>query len=216
MKQLVRKELSFTSLKLSYFFILFGFMTMIPGYPILIGAFFLTLGIFQSFENARLQNDIIYSLLLPAAKRDIVKAKYIYVLIVEGSYFVLASILTAIRMVFLSNSQIYAQNVMMNANLAYLGYILIIFALFNIIFVNGFFKTAYYVGKPFLLYGLASFAAVFIAEAIHHFPGMNFLNSQSEGLDVQSAVLLCSIALFAASSFLAAKKSAKAFEELDI
>ena len=48
-------------------------MTLLPGYPILCGVFFITLGIFQSFQSAREANDIVFSALLPIAKRDVVK-----------------------------------------------------------------------------------------------------------------------------------------------
>ncbi|MBQ2259036.1 MAG: ABC-2 transporter permease, partial [Spirochaetales bacterium] len=87
MKRLLKKEFKLTSLKLTYYFILFSLMSFIPGYPILLGAFFLTLGIFQSFENARLQNDTLFSLLLPVTKKDIVVSKYCYVMIVEAIFF---------------------------------------------------------------------------------------------------------------------------------
>ena len=60
MKNLLYKELKLASLGLTYLFILFGFMTLIPGYPILLGAFFVCLGIFQSFRTARENNDILY------------------------------------------------------------------------------------------------------------------------------------------------------------
>lgn len=62
-----------SALLLTYLFIGFGVMTLVPGYPILCGAFFITLGIFQSFQSAREANDIVFSALLPIAKRDVVK-----------------------------------------------------------------------------------------------------------------------------------------------
>ena len=48
MKQLVKKEFTFTALPLCYLFLLFSGMTMIPGYPIAMGSFFLCLSLFQS------------------------------------------------------------------------------------------------------------------------------------------------------------------------
>ena len=53
MSALLKKELRLGALLLTYLFIGFGLMAMIPGYPILCGVFFITLGIFQSFLNAR-------------------------------------------------------------------------------------------------------------------------------------------------------------------
>ena len=75
MSALLRKEMRLSASILSYLFLGFAFMTLLPGYPILCGVFFITLGIFQSFQNAREANDIVYSALLPIAKRDVVKGK---------------------------------------------------------------------------------------------------------------------------------------------
>ena len=61
MSNILRKEMRLSASVLSYLFISFGFMFFIPGYPILCGVFFVTLGIFQSFQNAREANDIIFS-----------------------------------------------------------------------------------------------------------------------------------------------------------
>lgn len=53
MRNIMTKELRLSASVLSYLFIIFGLMFFIPGYPILCGVFFVTLGIFQSFQNAR-------------------------------------------------------------------------------------------------------------------------------------------------------------------
>ena len=76
MNAMLRKEMRLSALLLTYLFMAFGFMTLIPGYPILCGVFFITLGIFQSFQSAREANDIVFSALLPVAKRDVVKGKF--------------------------------------------------------------------------------------------------------------------------------------------
>lgn len=44
-------------------------MTMVPGYPILVGAFFVCFGVFQSFQNACVNNDILYTVLLPVKRQ---------------------------------------------------------------------------------------------------------------------------------------------------
>ena len=59
MNALLKKEIRLSSLLLTYLFIGFGAMTLLPGYPILCGAFFITLGIFQSFQSACEANDIV-------------------------------------------------------------------------------------------------------------------------------------------------------------
>ena len=75
MNALLRKEMRLTAHILSYVFIVFGLMALLPGYPILCGVFFITLGLFQSFQAAREANDIVYSALLPIAKKRCTQCK---------------------------------------------------------------------------------------------------------------------------------------------
>lgn len=149
MLKLLIKKAKLAASPLSYIFIAFGLMSFLPGYPILVGTFFVGLGLFQSFQCMREANDIAYTALLPVAKGDIVRAKYIFCLAIEDCYFILTSIPVLLRMTLLSEAAVYRQNAMMNANLVYLGFVLLILGSFNLLFVGGFFKTAYRFGKPF-------------------------------------------------------------------
>ena len=169
MSVLLKKEMRLSASILSYLFIAFGFMAMIPGYPILCGVFFITLGIFHSFQNAREANDIVYSALLPIAKSDVVKGKFLFSAMIELSGFLIMTILTLVRMTVLSDSEVYRKNALMNANPFYLGVALLIFGMFNFIFIGGFFKTAYKFSKPFVIYIVVAFLMVGVAEALHYF-----------------------------------------------
>ena len=105
MRNILRKELKLSASPLSYFFILFGLMFFLPGYPVLCGAFFVTLGIFQGFQYAREANDIVFSALLPICKKDVVKGKYLFVCFIEACSLILMLFATLIRMTVLSNSE---------------------------------------------------------------------------------------------------------------
>ena len=157
MSAILQKEIRLSSLPLTWLFISFGVMTLIPGYPILCSVFFITLGIYQSFQSAREANDILYSALLPVAKNDVVKGKL--------CGFTLITVLTLLRMTVLKDSSIYRQNALMNANLFYLGAALFVFGIFNAIFVGGFFRTAHKLGKPFVIYIIAAFLMIGVFEA---------------------------------------------------
>ena len=69
MKNLLIKELRLPTSILSWLFLAFAAMTLIPGYPILLGSFFVCLGIFQSFQTIRENNDVLYTVLLPVERR---------------------------------------------------------------------------------------------------------------------------------------------------
>ena len=217
MRNILFKECKLSASILSLLFILFGLMFLLPGYPILCGVFFVTLGIFQSFQAARESNDIVYSALLPIAKKDVVKGKYLFVCMIEAAGFVLMAAATLIRMSVLSDAVVYRQNALMNANLFALGAALVLFGLFNWIFVAGFFKTAYKFARPFVTYIVAVFVMIGIFEALHHIPGLESLNAfGAEHLGLQLAMLCAGFVLFALMTGIAYHTACKRFETIDL
>ena len=215
MKNLLIKELRLFASILSWLFLAFAFMTLIPGYPILLGSFFVCLGIFQSFQTVRENNDILYSVLLPVEKADAVRAKYIFVCFIEILAWLLMAALTAVRMTALSGAAVYISNPMMDANLVYLAYAALVFALFNVIFLGGFFRTGYKFGKPFVFFIIAAMLAVLLAEILHHVPGLDFLNGSND-LGVQAAILAAGLVIWTAATLLSCRRSQRIFEKLDL
>ena len=217
MSALLKKELRLGALLLTYLFIGFGLMAMIPGYPILCGVFFITLGIFQSFLNAREANDLVYSALLPVAKADVVKGKFLFAAFIELAGFAVMAVLTLVRMTLLKDAPVYRENALMNANLFFLGTVLLIFGLFNLIFVGGYFKTGYKLGKPFVIYIIAAFLIVGAAEALHHLPGCGAVNAFGfDHLGLQLLLFACGAALYALLTFAAYRKACRDFEKIDL
>ena len=217
MRNLLRKEMLLAASPLSYLFIAFGLMFFIPGYPILCGVFFMTLGIFQSFQNMREANDIIFSALLPIAKRDVVKGKYLFSCMIELYGFAVMAVATLIRMTALSDISAYRNNALMNANLFALGLALVIFGFFNLIFIGRFFKTAYKFAKPFVCYILTAFAIIGTGEALHHFPGLEKLNAFGlECIGLQFCLLGAGAVICALLTFLSYKSACRHFEKIDL
>lgn len=202
---------------LSYIFVAFGLMAFLPGYPILVGSFFVCLGLFQSFQSMREANDITYTALLPVAKGDVVRAKYAFCVIIELCYFVVTSIPVLIRMTVLSDVSAYRGNALMNANFVYLGFVLLILGFFNLIFIGGFFKTAYKFGKPFVTFIIVAFVIVGIGEALFHFPALSALNAFGfTHIGLQISVLLTGAIAFALLTVVSMLKAIKNFERIDL
>ncbi len=217
MRDIFRKECKLSASCLSFLFILFGLMFFIPGYPILCGVFFVCLGIFQSFQNARETNDILFSALLPIAKRDIVKGKYLFCCFIELCSLLIMGFAVVIRMTVLSNADAYRNNALMNANGFALGMAFFIFGLFNAIFVGGFFRTAYQFGKPFLRFIILSFLTLGIGEALHHFPGLEKLNAfGTQALTLQLILFFGGFILYTVLTRFACKNACRRFEQLDL
>lgn len=217
MKNILRKEMKLSASILAYLFIAFGLMFLLPGYPILCGAFFTCLGLYQSFQYAKEANDIVFSALLPIAKCDIVKGKYAFTCIIELSSLFVMAVCVALRMSVFAGSAVYAGNVMMNANMFALGAAFVIFGLFNLIFLGEFFKTGYNVNKPFLKFIIAAFLCIGIFEAIHHFPGLEWVNAfGTDFLGLQLTSLAVGIAIFIALTVLSCRKACENFEEINL
>lgn len=217
MRKILLKECRLSASVLSYLFIIAGSMFFLPGYPVLCGAFFVTLGIFQSFQNARETNDILFSALLPIAKKDVVKGKFLFVCLIEFLSLIVMGVAVFVRMTALANAPAYRDNALMNANFFALGIAFLIFGLFNLVFVGGFFKTAYRFGKPFVTHIVLTFVLIFIAEALHHIPGLEFLNAFGcEHITTQTMLLSAGMLAFALLTFLSYRLSCKRFEKIDL
>ena len=217
MKNLMRKEIKLSASSISFIFILFSAMAMVPGYPILVGAFFVCFGVFQSVQNACMNNDILYTVLLPVKKTDAVKAKYGFTILIQMISFLLTVILTILRMTVLADAAPYTHNAMMNANQFFLAGNLLVFALFNWLFLGGFFRTADKCGKPFLLFAIASFVLIALAETLHHIPGLEFLNNTDTMSDGRHwLILAAALVVYILVSALSCKASIKRFAAVDL
>ena len=130
--------------------------------------------------------------------------------------FALMAVLTLVRMTALSDSAVYRKNALMNANPFYLGMVLLIFGLFNVIFVGGYFKTAYKL-TPFFTYIVAAFVAIGIAEALHHIPGLGAVNAFGfDDIVLQTILLICGIIVYLALTLVSYRKACADFEVIDL
>ena len=217
MKNLLMKEFKLATPAITYLFIGFAVMTFIPGYPILCGTFFVCLGIFQGYQINKDSNDILYSILLPVSKKDVVQAKYLTVVVLEMVAFVLCFVFTLVRMTVFSNTAVYESNVLMAANFVYLAFVLLIFACFNVIFLGGFFKTAYGIGKPFVLFTVANFLIIAVAETLHHIPGLGWMNVLNfDFMMEQVTILIGAIGIYVVLTVMSCRKSWLRFQKIDL
>ena len=192
-------------------------MALIPRYPGLVGAFFICFGIFQSYQPARENNDILYSALLPVPKREVVTAKYLAALMFELLGLLLMALCVLLRLTALRAAPLYADSPLLPANFSYLGGALLVFTLFNTIFLGGFFKTAYKFGNPFVLFIILAFLLIMIIEILPHLPGLGFLAAaEGAGLRTQIWVFAACALIFAAGTALSLHLAQRRFEEIDL
>jgi succinate-acetate transporter protein len=136
---------------------------------------------------------------------------------IELCGFVLMAVLTLVRMTVLSDAAVYRQNALMNANPFFLGMALLLFGMFNLIFLGGFFRTAYSLGKPLISYIIVCFLLIGIAEALHHFPGMEALNAFGfDHIGLQLLTLLAGTVLYILLTVMSYNKACENFERIDL
>lgn len=215
MRLLLNKEIKLATHVLTWAFLGFGFMALVPGYPIALAAFFMCLGLFQSFQKAREDQDVLYSALLPIAKRDVVTAKFAVVVFVQIAGLAIMSALACVRMGPLAGAPVYAHNALLPANLTFLGCALLVFAAFNLVFVRGFFKTAYYYGRPFVAFIAVAMLLVAAFEVAWHLPGLGALGTVAPNAAQVAVLAGCALA-YAAGTWAALRGSQRSFERIDI
>ncbi|MBO4704636.1 MAG: ABC-2 transporter permease [Spirochaetaceae bacterium] len=177
--QLLRKELMFNNnFTTAIWIICLIAMQLIPSYPVYIGPFYITLCIMLSFAMNQTSHDILYTVLLPVRKIDTVKARFIFCGVSECLAIVISAIIGAIRLALhfpLNDSGI-------NLNVAYLGFQLIIFAVFNMIFLGNVYRNPLKCG---LKYFIAAFV-YFLVYTAFELPVWNFMGKLKE-LDIEKA-----------------------------
>ncbi len=211
MKKLLLKEITFSIHK--FFFILplvLSLLFFIPNwlYSIVIMYFF-WISVPQIVGGYTAQQDYKFCSILPVSKKDIVSSKVLAFIILELTHILFAAILGVIH------NLIYGPaNLFMEINPAYFGAMLFILAIFNIIFLPSYFKTAYKFGKPLiiaaivtlLISGLFEIGALLI-------PIMSDV-LKSSSFYIQFIVLIGGILIFLLINFITIKKSISNFENI--
>ncbi|MBP5567702.1 MAG: ABC-2 transporter permease [Treponema sp.] len=126
-------------------------MYFIPSYPTYIGPFYITLCIMMTFALNQSSHDILYTVLLPVRKTDTVKARFLYCGLIE-----ILSLVLALIPYFLKKAVAFPENnAGINLTVAYFGLQLVLYGIFNLIFLGNVYKNPlkpgvrYFVGAVF-------------------------------------------------------------------
>ena len=185
-KYLIKKEFLLSAHPMTYVFMFFGVMLLVPSYPYYITFFYVTLGLFFSFMNGRENRDLYFDAILPVSKKDTVRAKTAFVWIVEIIAVVFSVPFALITQKINPNGSNLAG---IEANVAFYGLSLIMLAVFNAVFLCSFFKTAYKVGKSFLFACIPTAVFIAAAAAADHMPVIGDFLEGKGGQLVQLPVL---------------------------
>ncbi|CUH92857.1 ABC-2 transporter permease [Herbinix luporum] len=213
MFNLLYKELRLATHPNLYIFTLLGALVIVPAYPYGMVFIFGCLGPYISFMYGRETNDIYYTSLLPVKKKDTVKAKVLLIVLAQMTQLLISLPFAVLRLYVLPDGNPAG----IEANLAYYGFGFIIYAIFDLIFLTQFFKTAYKVGKAFILAIIPATLGVIIMEVLVHIPKFQWLDSVEPNIILQQLpILILGIIFYIFSILLAFRISAKRFQQVDL
>ncbi len=210
---LLYKELRLAAHPNLYFFTLLGVLVIVPAYPYGMVFLFGCLALYITFMYGRETNDIYYTALLPVKKRDVVKVKCLLVTLIQMAQILISLPFAILRVHVLPDGNPAG----IEANVAYYGFGFMIYAIFNVIFLTQFFKTAYKAGIAFLLAIVPASIAVILMETLVHFPGFEWLDSVAPAvLFRQLPILIVGIIVYVTGMMIAYRVSARSFEQVDL
>ena len=213
MKNLLYKELRLSIHPLFYPLLLVcGALLMIPKWIFFLALMYIFFIVVPNiFTMGKAQNDILFSVMLPVRKRDVVKSRVMSIVLVE-----LLQLLIAAAFALLHAVLYHQKNFLMDPNLAFFGFAFVMYGVFNIIFFPMFYKTAYKVGIPAIV---AIAAALLFATAVEFavlaIPALRELDGMWN-VGAQLWVLAGGIVLFVLLNMLAYRISARRFERVDL
>ncbi|WP_127586943.1 ABC-2 transporter permease [Paenibacillus koleovorans] len=192
-----------------------GALMLIPAWLyFIVLLYFCFITIPNMFAGYKTQNDLIFTNMLPVTKKEIVKAKITVIVLLELMHIVVAMIYGLISVRLYPNLTYY----FFGPSLGFWGLCFVMLAIFNLIFIAMYYKTAY-------KYGAATIVS--ITAAIVFAGGAEWLGIQNsfvfdllkgEGLDhlvTQLSILSMGIVIFAIFTIIAYHIAIKRFEKVE-
>ena len=213
MTTLLYKEIRLAAHPTSIVFSFLGCLVLVPAYPYSVIFMFGCLAPYLTFLNAREMNDAWYTATLPVTKRESVLGKCL--LIVSIQLFQMAF---SIPFAFLRNVfRIENNPVGLDATIAWYGFGLIVYAVFDLVFFPAFYKNGYKAGKAFLLAAIPMVVLMLAVEATAHLPPLAWLDSnRPREMLMQLPILLAGMICYAVLLPVAYRISVKYFDRVDL
>ena len=226
MKALIYKEFKLAMHPMCFVFMaLFPLMILIPAYPLGVGFIYILAGypiLFLGANKGQQSNDLLYSVLLPVRKKDIVLARIITVLIMQLTFIIITSALYPLAVVINNamnasaeaNKKVTVPGLGLNSYVLVLAFAIIGYALADLIFFPIYYKK----GKSILtstLFTILGFVAYIgiVTIALPYIPGLEVLNQLPLG--VQFGILGGALLIAFVVHLAVYKISSKRLEKVD-
>lgn len=211
--KLLYKELALAAHPTSIVFACLGCLVVVPAYPYTVIFMFGCLAPYLTFQYARETNDLWYTALLPVTKKESVRGKCLLIVSIQ-----LFQLLIAVPSVFLRKILEVGNNpVGIDATIAWFGFGMIIYGIFDLIFFPAYYRNGYKAGRAFTIAAIPMLLMMVIVEGAVRIPQLAWLDSYAlPDLMRQIPVLLIAILCYGGFVSLAYKISVKRFEHVDL
>ena len=193
-----------------------GALMLIPGWLyFIVLLYFCFITVPNMFAGYKTQNDLIFSIMMPVTKKDIVKARVAIIVILELLHIVAAVIYGMI------GTRLYPNLIyfFFKPIVGFWGLCFVMLAVFNIILIPMYYRTAYKYGAP----TIASIAGTILFAGIAEWMGVKnpfifdlFKGAGADNAAIQITILIAGIAVFALFTVIAYSIAVKLFEKVDI
>ena len=187
-----------------------GLLLLIPGWPFAVAFMFVYVPMMIVPQTDRANADLLFAALLPVRKRDIVLARTVSLVVMEAAFLALG-VMAALVRPWLYDTDNYAG---MNPNVAFFGLVLVMYAVFNAIYLPGGYKAAYRLLWPLLGGSVIALAVGVVLTTLPAVvPALAALNDRGlDNLPAQALVLGAGVLAYAAATVLACRRAASNFE----
>lgn len=223
MKALLYKELRLAMHPICYLFIvLFPFMLLIPSYPVAIGFIYVLACypiLFLGANKGQQSNDLLYSVLLPIRKKDIVLARIFTVSLMQLVFILIMSALYPLALMIRKNIPNTADvGIGLSGFVSVLGIALVGFAIADLIFFPIYYKRGKSIVMSTLLtiLGFIFYLSIFTI-GLPYVPGLEGYKTAlcDSGLGVQFGVLGGALVIYVLLHIVVYRVSSKLLEKVD-
>lgn len=211
--KLLYKELILAAHPTSIVFAFLGCLVVVPAYPYTVIFMFGCLAPYITFLYARETNDAWYTAILPVTKQESVKGKCQLIVSIQLFQLLISIPCAVLRRVL----EVENNPVGIDATVAWYGFGLIIYAVFDLVFFPAYYKNGYKAGKAFVIAAIPMLLLMVIAEGAVHIPDLAWLDSYAvQDLLRQLPILVIGVACYIVLLSLAYRMSVKRFERVDL
>lgn len=218
MKNLLYKEFRLSLNPLYFIFVLMGAMMMIPEYNYYVLFIYTAMVVINNiFTTGKVNKDVEYTSMLPICKRDVVKARFLSIVIYQLINIFVAAVFATVANIVYGNGENPGG---IDRNVAFFGLVFVMMGAFNMAYLTAFYKTANKILRAVIFGMTALVVCIGVFETTAQYvssPVSMYLDASTpQGMVMQIPVLAFGIIVYAVLNIFAYRISAKRFERLDL